>query len=198
MCSPKFYRDNVPTNVRAFLRGIAGRTSPVDETFFRPEELDALRVAAGHGLEEFALPARPASSIGSIFQKLGPDDARRMMRESAEYPEGKYRDDYPNPRIGYRHYDRPWTDNYPQSPLTWIRDPSVVAQTTVGSANIERLPNGDVVLADRYNFPTDRMSMGGFMGQLHKLGELILPEGKNNDAGYPVRVNLGNPSTWKK
>lgn len=181
----------VPTNARAFIRGVLGRTEPIDETFFKPAEIDALRTAASRGLEDAKKPYAPAVPPG--FTTLTPENIGDLRQWNADHPSDKYRD-YKNPHIAYHDYDNPWNmGNRPQNIFQWFRDPSTIAQSTIGAANLETLPSGEIMLRDKYDFDSGRRVPNDLWGRLHSMGEKIIPPGK----GYDVNVNLGHPDTWK-
>ncbi len=178
------YKNNIPTNVRAFVRGALGIKTPIDENFFRPEELDALRTAAARGLADYDKKVRPALPDSS--------DQKSYQDYKKKYTSDKYRGEYQNPHISYWDYDKPWTGgNMPSTLLGWVSNPSTVAQTTIGSALIKKNENGHVNVVDKYNFePHPGTGMFGSMGTLHRIGERLIPE------GYDINVNLGNPEEW--
>jgi len=150
-----------PTNARAYVKGITGDTTPIDESYFKPEELTALRMAAMRGMDEFTSHPAPG---------------------------------YTQEHVSYRHYTEPQGVNAFNVDAKMLTDPSVVAMTTIGAAQIERQPGGDVHLVDRYNFNSiaTGWSPTPWYRLLRAIGGVLLPEGK----GFDVRLNLGNPAHW--
>lgn len=187
----RIYDYLVPTNVRAYFRGLLGRTAPVDQSFFQPAELDALRVAAAHGIEDYQKPYAPLMPPG--VTTLTPENQEQVKAWMSAHPSSQYRD-YKNMHFNYEDYDNPWIYNRPATILNWFRDPSTIAQSTVGAARLEILPNGDVMVRDRYDFDPGRTLGTGIFSSLHRIGESLIPPGSG---GYDVNVNLGNPATWQ-
>lgn len=209
------YRDNVPSNARAYLKGVSGDTSPIDQSFFSAAELDALRRAAARGWAEWSRQGAPVEGV--------PDDVAARVRElSSVSPFNITMDQYranrdeltrlalehkisdenmrvlegvarTRPSIQYSHYDDPDASLGTGGLWSLLTDPSNVMQTTVGRAVLERTPDGSTVVNDRYQFHRGQAAQNSSVfSKLDRLGERLIPEGK----GFDMRIDLGPSENW--
>ena len=188
-----------PANLRAYMMGLAGNKETLDERFFSESELAALRRAARKGMDEFKLPVRPEPPVDPKRNDLSLEDKERLKSWREQYPPEQYRRPYTREHINYRHYDGVQRGNsLAEHPfvmgglIPYLSGSGAQTATTVGRALIERQPTGEVVLADKYDFDVRGVFERSALGALERLAQAVLPPG----AGFPIRVNLGNPADW--
>jgi hypothetical protein len=194
MCDPSaMYKNLVPTNARAYVRALAGARTPVDETFFQPEELAVIRDRVRSELE-------PETTQTPLYNsETGAENGLEV----------RYRPGAPAGGVNYR--SPPSMGGAPADDVTtMMHSPDEIVNTTLGMFDYATQPNGDVIATDHYDFNTSRKltlseiaksalstrSLAGAYLPLRQLGGLMVPDDGNH--GYPVRINLGNPSTWDK
>lgn len=190
----QLYRNVVPTKGRMFLRGLMQDTTPVDESYFQPEDLDAMRQLVGVNEK---LRADPRLTVGENHLKIiRGDDGKPQI--SGDMYKGAY-----GPKVSYDTYE---------SAEALGTDPKVTERpkNQMGQFRYETGPDGNVVVSDRYDFnaypkgqePGIRQALieslksrgpGPLAGAL---GSRFIPSDGRH--GYDVRVNLGNPSTWTR
>ncbi len=189
MCPPEIYKRTVPVNARAYLRGVFGNTDPIDETFFRSDELDVLRESAGRAMSRSSAATRRLAEI----QELAHGQGREKWPHLVEHEE-----DLARPVLDYRDYGAD-LGALPSLSQMLFGEPGAKLATTLGQAGIDRDEAGNTVLTDQYDFNSfghAPPTLGDAVAHLVRFdpylalraaGGALVPEG----AGFPIRVNLG-------
>lgn len=197
------YKSAVPTPARMYLRGISGATDPIDETYMQPNEIDALRQLVAYQEAKKAHDDPMIEAYNAKPNRVGFRDG----------PDGQIEEYTPEPeKLTPRSID---DDAWVQGP-GWgkLSEDAVNAyegvRMSVGRFNYAPDDEGNMVINDHYDFNANRDPSGGSLATAamrslrdmspvplaRQIGQRLVPaDGKH---GYPVRLNLGNPSTWQK
>lgn len=162
----------VPANLRMWTRQFQPNPTAVTEKDFSEAELNALRSAI-------------------ITRNKRNKEAENWI---AKY--GHDGDDIYSPRNAIDYTDYNMNSNGSRIPDSWetsIGDmikyslnPNFSMSSTIGKAYYEKLPNGNTVLKDRYDF-------GSFKNKTsNPLFRIMHSLGANYGHPYPVNINLGN------
>lgn len=163
----EFYKEVVPTNVRAYAKAALGDNSPIDNSFFTKEELDVLKMAA--------IDAQQNGSSEGFF---GEDERKQInyhnYKGKGSSPQ-KFSDFFtPAGRMVSTIGGATLKDEGGKTILTDVYDFNGSSDTfgDMVSGVVRNIKDGDLYGAARW------------------AGAYIAPEGSKN--AYPVRINLGD------
>lgn len=163
----EFYKEVVPTNVRAYVKAAVGDNSPIDNSFFTKKELDVLKMAA--------IDAQQNGSSEGFF---GEDERKQInyhnYKGKGSSPQ-KFSDFFtPAGRMVSTIGGATLKNEGRETILTDVYDFNGSSDTfsDMVSGVVRNIKDGDLYGAARW------------------AGAYIAPEGSKN--AYPVRINLGD------
>lgn len=188
------YKAAVPTRERMFIRGMMGDTSPVDESYMRPEDIAAMQRMVRVNEK---LRADPRMTEGNQHRKLvrSPDGGINFSEDLYTGPVGK--------KVSYDTYESANALGVPE-------DVTELPREQMGQFHYDADADGNVIVQDRYDFnqypagqepslrevATNAIKQRSMAPVAGYLGSKFIPDdGKH---GYDVRVNIGKPSMFKK
>lgn len=176
------YKNAVPTNVRAYLRGISGETSPVGNEFFTDEDIEVLRRAAADSVisdrkrieGQLTLAKGRLSGDGLVGQNLRdwytemgipeqmelddrinltPEMLAKQIEDLQLQKEQSYAEGPMSRVMGYDAWQTSKMEPTSlESLIASFSDPVQRMKTTIGGAMLERDADDNVFLTDKYNF----------------------------------------------
>lgn len=196
--NPDLIKGLVPANARMLAKSFV-MPSDVNESNFRPSELETLKQAYLHSQERSLSAPKEAKDWLNTLNTLEDTD---KVQSRFSTTEGKFipvNQEYEqvvraiSPTIQYNDYpynpkyDKYGVGNMPASAS--FTDPAYSMSTTVGRATYKTDPEGNVHVIDTYNFPKGHnMQDYGSWSPAFKLAHAL---GETFSKDMPVDINLG-------
>ena len=188
-------RDFVPSNIRLYASTMMGDRSPVTESYFPPQDIEAMRGAARNAyarqdeqlknLNEKAktYATLPADRVMTMGFTQDPRTNRQVLDPSRTFTAGQHvqqaRDQIAKAQrngasIGYADYPPEVADNLNDE--GWARglrdsftNPHWRAITSIGRAQLEKAPDGNTYLVDSYDWNSHKTIRDMPFGQKARL-----------------------------
>jgi len=161
----------LPTNMKMYLRQFSQNPTDINESYFKPEEIQAI---------QNAIKAR--EDIKAYAGTYTPDNRNPNYINYDYY------------RMGNKQFNKPdsFEDNLLGNIVNSMMSPVYNVSSSIGSAYYNIDKNGNVTLNDKYDFnkgiPLDRANTA------YKLAHFL---GTNFGKPYNVNLNLGNIKDWR-
>lgn len=164
------YIMELPTNIKMYLRQFSSNPSDIDERYFKPDELQAIRNAI-----------KSREDIKTYAGTYTPDN------RNPNYI------DYDYYRMGNPSFNKAdsFEDNLLGNIVNSMQSPVYNASSAIGSAYYNIDKNGNVTIDDRYDF--NKGIPLGNANMAYKLAHFL---GTNLGKPYNVKLNLGNINNW--
>ncbi len=170
---------DMPTNERMFVRAITGAKTPVDEKYFKPEELAAMRQLVSSTKRDIdaynkdvdAHNAMKAGRIQKNAQATLNKSTGQLEWTDVKIPQWKRKsysvryEDYPDAALDKATHKQEDNSNLGKAQRAWTgtkyinpsiaeakSDPTLMAMTTLGQFNYETDKDGNVIVVDKYDF----------------------------------------------
>lgn len=200
----------VPTNMRTFAGFMAGDRSPITEANFKPAELAWLREAIRKKREENARREAMYRDLDAYSRKNAGKVSGGKRSKEGEWTDTYYSpEDYKDELASFANTQGKTAMSYDYDPTIMVGDdkersllesfnsPGYNVSTTLGSYTAEKLPTGEMVVTDTYDFDTPtEPTLENILRALPQIRNLrqagnFAARVVHPNQSRPVRVNLG-------